>query len=73
VRDRDYSFGINLLACKDISDLSEREGAFTIAKNVFNKLWENMLDDKPWLQLITQQALRVFIEPNMHYLNCLRF
>jgi hypothetical protein len=62
VRDRNYSFGINLLACKDISDISEREDTFTIAKNVFNKLWENMLEDKPWLQLITQQALRVFIE-----------
>jgi hypothetical protein len=62
VRDRNYSFGINLLSCKDISDISEREDTFTMAKNVFNKLWENMLDDKPWLQLITQQALRVFIE-----------
>lgn len=62
VRDRNYSFGINLLACKDIGDISEREDTFTIAKNVFNKLWKNMLDDKPWLQLITQQALRVFIE-----------
>jgi Helicase HerA, central domain len=62
VRDREYSFAINLLACRDISDISEREDAFTNAKNVFNKLWENMLDDKPWLQLITQQALRVFIE-----------
>jgi hypothetical protein len=60
VRDREYSFAINLLDCRDISDISEREDPFTNAKDVFNKLWDDMLDEKPWLQLITQQALRVF-------------
>ncbi len=39
--DRRQCFGINLLACKDISDPFEREWSFTRAYNIFKKVWEN--------------------------------
>lgn len=41
VRDRDYSFAVNLLACLDVSDLTERQETYAVAKNAFNKLWED--------------------------------
>jgi hypothetical protein len=58
------SFGINLLACKDITSLKERTDTYARAYNVFYKLWEDNWG--PWLQLILQNTLWAFIE-NQEY------
>ena len=58
--DEHESFGINLLACKDINSLTQRVNAYTRAKNVFEKIWED--DFGPWLQLILQNTLYAFVE-----------
>jgi hypothetical protein len=54
------SFGINLLACRNIASLKERTDSYTRAYNVFYKLWEDQWG--PWLQLILQNTLWAFIE-----------
>jgi hypothetical protein len=59
-RDNEYSFGINLLRCQNITRLSEREDTYNRAFNVFYKIWEEEFG--PWLQLILQNVLRAFIE-----------
>jgi hypothetical protein len=46
--DETHSFGINLLACRDIKSLRERQDTYTRALNVFYKLWENVWEDRPW-------------------------
>src|SRR5262245_24556362 len=62
--DRDYSFGINLLWCRDKTNLTEVTATYTRAYNVFYKLWEESWG--PWLQLILQNTLWAFIE-NQEY------
>jgi hypothetical protein len=59
-QDETHSFGINLLACDDVTSLKERTDTYTRAYNVFYKLWEN--EWGPWLQLILQNTLWAFIE-----------
>jgi hypothetical protein len=59
-----HSFGINLLACRDITSLKQRTDTYTKAYSVFYKLWEETWG--PWLQLIIQNTLYVFIE-NQEY------
>ena len=39
--DETYTFGMNLLACSDISRLDEREKTFDRAIGIFNKLFAN--------------------------------
>ena len=58
--DERYSFGINLLSCRDVTSLKERTETYTKAYNVFYKLWED--EWGPWLQLILQNTLWAFIE-----------
>jgi hypothetical protein len=60
VEDDDYSFGINLLTCKNVSSLRARTDTYTRAYNVFYKLWEEQWG--VWLQLILQNILWAFIE-----------
>ena len=55
-----YSFGINLLKCRNVESLRERTATYTRAYNVFYKLWEDQWG--PWLQLILQNVLWAFIE-----------
>jgi hypothetical protein len=62
--DREYAFGINLLSCTDITDLTAVTNTYTRAYNVFYKLWEDSWG--PWLQLILQNTLWAFIE-NQEY------
>jgi hypothetical protein len=59
-QNEECSFGINLLACKDINSLTQRVETYTRAKNVFEKIWED--DFGPWLQLILQNTLYAFVE-----------
>ena len=54
------SFGINLLHCHNIASLNSRSDTYKKAFNVFYKLWEDSWG--PWLQLIIQNTLYVFIE-----------
>lgn len=56
-----HSFGITLLSCADIRSWKEREATYNRAKAVFDKLWKNMPEDLPWLQLIIEHTLPVFI------------
>lgn len=60
--DRDRSFGINPLTCKDISDIRERDSAFNKAKGLFDRLWKDTFEEEPWLQMILQNTLHAFIE-----------
>src|SRR5687768_5065805 len=53
--DDEHSFGINLLACRNVKSLRERTATYTRAYNVFYKLWEDQFG--PWLQLILQNVL----------------
>jgi GTPase SAR1 family protein len=36
-----HTFGINVLACKNLHDITERNDTSTRAVNVFKKLWED--------------------------------
>lgn len=56
----DTVFGINLLACKNIQSFSDRTNTYIRAYNIFHKLWKEQWG--PWMQLIMQHALYVFIE-----------
>lgn len=56
------SFGINLLSCRDIHDLNERQETYTRAKGVFDKIWKNAYYELPWLQMILQYVIYTFIE-----------
>jgi hypothetical protein len=61
--DEQYSFGINLLLCKDITSLKERNNTYTRIYTVFQKLFENEHGELGvWLQLIMQNIIPVFIE-----------
>jgi hypothetical protein len=63
VEDRHRSFGINLLSCKDPDDLLERSHTYTRAYNVFQKIFRDERGElSPWLQLVLQYSLYVFIE-----------
>jgi hypothetical protein len=57
-----HSFGINPLACRDITSLNEREDTYKRAYNIFSVLWEGDEPFGPWLQLILEHTLYVFIE-----------
>lgn len=60
--DPHYSFGINLLECKNIAPMKARNDTFNRAKGVFDKPWKDTFEDKPWLQLILQNTIYAFIE-----------
>jgi hypothetical protein len=60
--DNHYSFGINLLACRDLSDRSARRDTYNKAHHVFRTLWQLEWDQRPWLRLIVQYTLLAFIE-----------
>jgi hypothetical protein len=62
--DEAYSFGINLLECKNVASLKARMASYTRAYNVFYKVWEEGFE--PWLQLILQNVLWAFVE-NQEY------
>jgi hypothetical protein len=62
--DEVWIYGINVLACRNITSLKERTATYTRAYNVFHKLWEG--NWSPWLQLIMQNTLWAFIE-NQEY------
>ena len=55
-----HSFGINLLACKDIANRDERRKSYNRAHSVFWKIWQN--EWGVWLQKIIQHTLYAFIE-----------
>src|SRR4051794_14317905 len=55
-----FSFGINLLSCADLTSLRERVETYNRAYKVFYRLWEH--EWGPWLQLIVQNTLYAFIE-----------
>ena len=48
------------------SDPTHRNYAFAKTKAIFDKLWHNTFEEKPWLQLIIQNAIYAFIE-NQEY------
>ena len=56
------SFGINPLHCIDVENIAERAHSFTRTKGVFDKLWKNTFEEKPWLQLVLQNTIYAFIE-----------
>lgn len=60
--DRDRSFAINPLTCKDLSDIRERDSPFNKPKGLFDKLWKDTFEQKPWLQMILKNTLHAFIE-----------
>jgi hypothetical protein len=61
--DEKYSFGINLLSCKNIHSLKARTETYTRAYDVFTKLWEEKEQEwGVWLQAVVQNILYVFIE-----------
>jgi hypothetical protein len=54
------SFGINLLACRDLTSLRERTAAYERAYRVFEHLWGDTWGQ--WSQLIVGNTLSVFLE-----------
>jgi hypothetical protein len=63
---KDRAFGINLLTCRDTSDIGERHLTYTRVKGVFDKLWKTAYYEMPWLQKIIQYTVYAFIE-NQEY------
>lgn len=59
---KDETFGINPLFCSDISDIQQRDRAFNKTKGIFDKLWKETFEYKPWLQMILQNTILAFIE-----------
>lgn len=57
-----FTFGIDLLHCSNVNDQRLRNDTFTRAKGVFDKLWQNTFEEKPWLQLILQNTIYALIE-----------
>jgi hypothetical protein len=57
-----HDFAINLLECSDIKDQRPRNDTYNKAKSVFDKLWKNTFEERPWLQLILQNTIHAFIE-----------
>jgi hypothetical protein len=64
--DKTHSFSINMLACRDITDWSDRIDTYSKARWVFYKIFEKDLGEKPWFELILQNTLYVFLE-NQEY------
>src|SRR5918992_914572 len=61
--DKTHTFGINLLSCKDASDIEERNDAYNRAKGAFERIERIWREDVClWLQLISSHTLEVFIE-----------
>lgn len=60
--DKTHSFGINLLSCKDINDLNERQETYARVKGVFDKIWKSAYYELPWLQMILEFVIYTFIE-----------
>jgi hypothetical protein len=56
----EFAFGINLTACQNVQSLTQRVTTYTKAYNVFYKAFAE--EWGPWLQLIIQNTLYVFIE-----------
>ena len=54
--DEEYSFGINLLENREHKNLKARNDTFVKVKGVFDKLWKNTFEERPWLQLILQNT-----------------
>lgn len=59
---KDRAFGINLLTCRDTSDIGERHLTYTRVKGVFDKLWKTAYYEMPWLQKIIQYTIYAFIQ-----------
>jgi hypothetical protein len=57
-----HSFGINILACRDLTDWSELNRTYKNARWLFYKLFEKAYGEKPWLELFFQNILFAFIE-----------
>jgi hypothetical protein len=66
IQDETHSFGINLLACKNVDSWVQRSDTYDRARWVFFKLFEQEFGEKPWLESIIQNTLYVFIE-NQEY------
>lgn len=66
VKDETYSFGINLLKCKNVDNWTERNDTYDRVRWVFFKLFEKEFGDMPWFESIIQNTLYVFIE-NQEY------
>src|SRR5215213_9561963 len=61
--DETHSFGINILSCQDITNRKERGDTYARAYGVFHKLWADEKGElSPWLQLIVENMLYVFVE-----------
>ena len=61
--DETHAFGINLLACKDITSRGERRDTYTKAYNVFKKLFADESGTwGPWMQQALEFTLHAFIE-----------
>lgn len=46
----------------DPADPAARNNSFAKTKALFDKLWKNTFEEKPWLQLIMQNTIYTFIE-----------
>ena len=60
--DGTHSFGINLLACSDVSSRDARRDTYTKAYGSFARIWEDDFTARPWLQLFIQNTIYAFIE-----------
>jgi hypothetical protein len=66
IKDEIYSFGINLLRCKNVDSWTARNDTYDRVRWVFFKLFEKEFGERPWLESIIQNTLYVFIE-NQEY------
>jgi hypothetical protein len=57
-----HSFGINPLYCANLTSIKERVDTYTRTYNIFRKIWAQDWELRPWLQLIIQNTLYVFVE-----------
>lgn len=62
IKNEIYSFGINILQCKNVESWVERSDTYDRARWVFFKLFEKEFGEKPWFESIIQNTLYVFIE-----------
>ena len=50
--DEEYSFGINLISCRDVNSFRERNATYDRARWVFYKIFKSDFGERPWLELI---------------------
>jgi len=60
--DETYAFGINPLACDDITKMTKREGAYKRIEGIFQRIWKDGFAESVWLMEIFQPTMRIFIE-----------